>query len=216
MSDSTEEIGFNVSPNMPGQQQSRINKASLESWLEARRAKPEPTLAVATDEPVAWEEYWRDLMEDRDEQGRLRWDWKKALYIAWHCVPASQRVPRFKRELMDMLGTNEATARKWRQTYPEIDERIAAGPKALLGGHVADVLQALVKVAVMDDPKAHQDRKLFLEMTGQYKPKGAIEMSGGDGEPIEYRNVGELSDEELERIARGGSRGVVAQASSPR
>ena len=211
MSDDT---GFVVSPNVPGQMESRAALTRLESTLEARRAKPEQKLEVATPEPVAWEAFWRDLMEERTEAGKRRWDWRKALYIAWHCVPTSKRWPTHKYELMDLLGVNDATARKWRQTDPEIDERIAAGPKKLLGGYIADVMDALVKVAVKDDPKAFQDRKLFLEMTEQYKPRGAVEVTGEDGEPIDFRDVSELSDEQLANIAAGGSARAAAKAGS--
>jgi hypothetical protein len=207
-------LGFIVSPNVPGQTESRASKEQLEALLEARRAKPKPGLMVATEEPAPWEEYWRDLMEERGADGKRRWDWRKALYIAWHCVPTSKRWPKHKYELMDMLGVNDATARKWRQNDPAIDERIMAGPKALLGGHIADVMDALAFVAKMGDAKAHQDRKLFLEMTGQYKPKGSVEVTGEDGEPIEFRNANELSDDELARIATGSGVGVAAPAGS--
>ena len=194
----SDEIGFVLPANVPGQLESREALSRLEATLEARRAKPEPSLVVAkpepslvvaTPEPVEWEAFWRDLMDERTEKGKRRWDWRKALYIAWHCVPTSKRWPKHKYELMDMLGVNDATARKWRQTDPEIDERIASGPKALLGGHVADVLESLVTVAKMADPKAHQDRKLFLEMTEQYKPKGAVEVTGEDGEPMQSETI---------------------------
>lgn len=172
------EPGFLLPENVPGQASSRESKERLESLLEARRARPEPSLAVAEAEPVPWEDFWRDLMEERTEEGKRRWDWRKSLYIAWHCVPTSKRWPKYKYELMDILGVNDATARKWRQNDPEIDERIAAGPKSLLGGHVANVLQALVEVAAKADASSHQDRKLFLEMTGQYKPKGEVALAG--------------------------------------
>ena len=184
MSDEVE-AGFLLPVNVPGQAESREALARLEGLLDARRARPEPSLAVPSAEPVEWEAFWRDLMEERTEKGRRRWDWRKALYIAWHCVPTSKRFPKHKYELMDLLGVNDATARKWRQNDPEIDERIASGPKQLLGDHVANVLEALVTVASKPEAQSHQDRKLFLEMTGQYRPKGEValdvEMDGEVG-----------------------------------
>jgi len=199
----SEEIGsgFLLPENVPGQASSREYKARLDSLLEARRAKPELQLQEAAKEPAPWEEFWRDLMEERDKDGKRRWDWRKALYIAWHCVPTSKRWPKHKYELMDLLGVNDATARKWRQGDPEIDERIASGPKALLAGHVANVLDALVTVATKAEAQSHQDRKLFLELAGVYKPKGELALEGLFGSiEIDYSK---LTTEQLERIADG-------------
>lgn len=181
--------GFTAPGNAPGQAESRASKERLESLLAARRARPEPTFAEATPEPVAWEALYRDLLEERTPDGKLRWDWRKALYIAWSCVPTAQRWPKYEYELAsDFLGlTNTRTIREWKLKDPEMDDRIAAGPKRLLLGHVADVLEALVLVAKTADAKAHQDRKLFLELTGQYKPAGKVELTGADGEPVETR-----------------------------
>jgi hypothetical protein len=191
-----------------------VSKERLEGLLAARRALPEPSFAEATPEPVAWEALYRDLLEERTADGKLRWDWRKALYIAWSCVPTGQRWPKYEYELAsDFLGlTNTRTIREWKLKDPEIEERIAAGPKRLLLGHVANVLEALVLVATQADAKSHPDRKLFLELTGQYKPAGKVELTGEGGGPIDVREVGELSDEELERIATGRGSGVIKQA----
>ena len=53
----------------------------------------------------------------------------------------------------------------------------------------------LISVAATPDSKAFQDRRLFLEMTGDYRPKGANTNLDID--------LGQLSDEQLERIAAG-------------
>lgn len=215
-SDNAAFAGFTAPASAPGQAESRASRARLDALLEARRAKPEPEVEVADPEPVAWEAMYYDLLAEKDADGRPRWDWRKALYIAWNCVPASKRWPKHEIQLIDLLGlTNTRTIRQWKANDPEIEERIKEGPKLLLGGHVANVLEALVRVATQADPKAHQDRKLFLEMTGQYKPRGTVELMGEDGGPIEYRDVNELSDEELARIATGGSSGAVKTPASP-
>lgn len=181
------EPGFTAPENAPGQAESRASRERLEALLDARRARPEPQWAEATEEPVAWEAMYRDLLEERVEVKRegkpsrwvARWDWRKALYIAWSCVPSKKRWPRFEIELIEVLGlTNTATIRRWKLADPEIEKRIEAGPKKLLGDHIADVMQALVTVAIDPTPQAHQDRKLFLELTGQYNPKGTIDLKG--------------------------------------
>jgi len=215
MSDGNSEIaGFTAPFNAPGQAESRASKERLDGLLVARRLRPEPTWEAATEEPVAWEALYRDLLEERTAEGKQRWDWRKALYIAWCCVPTRQRWPKYEYELAtEFLGlTNTRTIREWKRKDPEIETRIAEGPKRLLLGHVADVLEALILVATQADAKAHQDRKLFLELTGQYKPAGKMELTGEGGGPIDVREVGELSDDELERIATGSGSRVAAPA----
>lgn len=190
-SDNSAFSGFTTPANSPGQDVSRTSKARLDELLNARRERPEAEWEVISPEPAAWEEMYYSLLEERIEVTKpdgttkwtSRWDWRKALYIAWHCVPASKRWPKYEIQLIDLLGlTNTRTIRQWKAKDPEIEERIAAGPKKLLIGHIANVMEALVIVASQADPKAHQDRKLFLEMTGQYT--GKLELSGEDGEPI--------------------------------
>lgn len=212
--ENSEIAGFTAPANVPGQAESRASKERLDGLLAAKRRRPEPTWEEATAEPVPWEALYRDLLEERTPDGKLRWDWRKALYIAWSCVPTRQRWPKYEYELAtDFLGlTNTRTIREWKRKDPEIEVRIAEGPKKLLLGYVADVMEALVMVATQADAKAHQDRKLFLELTGQYKPAGKLELMGEGGGPIDMREVGELSDEELERIATGRSPGAAAPA----
>jgi hypothetical protein len=142
-----------------------------------------------------------DLLAEKNAQGAARWDWRRALYIAWNCVPSSKRWPKYEVELIELLGlSNTRTIRQWKEKDPEIEERIAAGPKRLLIGYVADVMEALVAVATLPDAKAHQDRKLFLEMTGQYTPKA--QLTGKDDGPIQHEvEVGLSDDERAERVA---------------
>jgi len=47
-----------------------------------------------------------------------------------------------------------------------------------------DAFEALVAVATMPEPSAHSDRKLFFEMTGDYRPRGTVSLTGEDGGPI--------------------------------
>jgi len=44
--------------------------------------------------------------------------------------------------------------------------------------HVASVYQALATLASTPDPKTFQDRRLFLELTGQYSPKTGVILGG--------------------------------------
>lgn len=179
--------GFTAPPNAPGQDVSRLSKAALDAWLSGQGEPPE------------WLGLYEQLLSERTEEGRPRWDWRKALYIAWRCVPPSFRQPRYEHELATLLGlTNTRTIRQWRERDPGIEERIAELPRQMLMDHVSAVLSALVTVASDADPKAHADRKLFLEMTGQYKPRSVQDLNV---------NVGDLSDEELEAIVAAKGNG---------
>lgn len=186
-----DDVGFTAPESAPGQAESRAGKLRLEALLA--------TMA----EPPAWRMIYEDLMRERvdilDAQGkasgrtRARWDWRKALYIAWSCVPREKRWPKFERELAGLLGlSNTSTIRHWREKDPEIDEFIRRLPQQMLLEHVTDVFDALVFVAKTPDPKAFQDRRLFLKMTGNYQPSGSLAVSMT---PISYIEVAEDDDE---------------------
>ena len=182
-----DDTGFTAPVEAPGQPESRAGKARLDALLAGAEVKAE------------WQELYEDLLHERvdvvDAQGRPtgrtkpRWDWRKALYIAWSCAPRDKRWPRFERELASLLGlSNTSTIRHWREKDPEIDERIRSLPAAMLLDHVADVMAALVEVAKQPDPKAHQDRKMFLEITGNYQSTGSLAVSMS---PISYIEIPE-------------------------
>lgn len=176
--------GFVQSPLTPGQDASRLAKRDLDRYLaevQSRGAEVPP-----------WLEMYDALLDERTEDGARRWDWRKALFIAWSCVPRQSRLPKTVTELASILGLRPSSIRKWRTHDPEIEERIAAGPRRMLLEHVGDVMQALVDVATQPDPRAHQDRKLFLEITGNYQPSGALAVSMT---PISYIEVAEEEED---------------------
>lgn len=199
-----------VSANVPGQAESRKARANLDSWFREQ-----------LDEP-AWVPIWRDLMDERapitDRTGELmlndrgeartrqRWNWRQALYIAWMATPKKLRQPETLEKLTELLGlSSSGTIRNWRKTDPEIDERIRSLPRRMLFSHVVDVYQALVTVAADPDPKAHQDRRLFLELVGEYSPKGTTVLTGDAGAPVYVdltHELGKLADEDLDALAR--------------
>lgn len=183
--------GFTTSPNVPGQADSRSSKARLDALLDQRKQEEA--------ESPGWLELYQTLLQERqpvlDRQGRPtgrtrpRWDWRKALYIAWSATPRERRWPKFEKDLASLLGlADTGSIRHWRDKDPEIAERIAQLPAQMLLDHVGDVFDALVAVAKTADPKAFQDRRLFLEMTGNYQPSGALAVSMT---PISYIEVAE-------------------------
>jgi hypothetical protein len=193
--------GFTAPPAAPGQDLSRERKAALDVWL---RTLPQPP---------DWQVLYDDLLAERTDKGRPRWDWRKALFIAWSCAPSSKRYPKKLAGLADMMGlTDTATIRHWRQKDPEIDRRIRELPAQLVANHVTDILDAALFSALRLDEKGFQDRKLLLEIANVYKPRQVQELTGGE-KPVELKT--ELSDEELsdrfavllERVERAGARG---------
>jgi hypothetical protein len=220
-SDGVPEDDFPATENTPGQAESRAARGLLERWLTEQ-----------ADKPPAWLALWEELREERapmvgpdgeprlNERGevrtRRRWDWRKALYIAWSSLPRSQRKPESLEKLCDLLGLHSAgTIRNWRRMDPEIDERIARLPRRMLLGHVADVYAALVDVATLADPKAFQDRRLFLELVGEYDPKGTVFLSGPENGPVPVdlsHGLANLDDDELDALARIAGRFAEHQA----
>lgn len=180
---------FGASLNLPGQVESREAYKLLE--------------ATATQGPW-WDDYLA-LRRERTAEGKQRWNWREAVYIAWASLPKRLRWPETQEELArQVLGlTNDRTIREWKLKRPEIQERIVQLTGDVAMKHRAEVLDALVQVATMADPKAHPDRRLFMEWAGIYKPGQRLEHSGPDGGPIEIMEMSGLTDEQLARIAAG-------------
>lgn len=208
--------GFDGFEPVSGDDEPEVSgRAAVDAWLKG------------AEKPPAWRELWLDLCEERapilgadgelalNERGearvKRRWNWRQALYIAWMATPKHLRTPKTQDELADLLGlASTGTFRNWRRTHPEMSERIQSVPRELLITHLADVYDALATVASMYDPKANSDRKLFLELVGEYTPKpGAVAVASADLN----MDMTNLSDEELERIIQANAGGAGAAAS---
>lgn len=184
-----EEGTFSAGLTLPGQVESRLAYRQLE--------------ASASQGPW-WKDY-QQLRSERAEDGKPRWNWREAVYIAWASLPKRLRWPGSQEELAkQVLGlTNDRTIREWRSKRPEIEERVAQLTGEVLMKHRADVFDALVRVASEPDSRAYSDRRLFLEMTGDYKTKGVVNFN------IDFS---QLSDEQLQRIADGEDPAAVVTA----
>jgi len=141
-----------------------------------------------------------------DEYSKLRdggWNWRVAAYIAWASAPRSSRSPKTQDELARKhLGlTSDRQIATWRKKNPAIDEMIALLQASPLWDYRAEVFQALTANAVKPDYKTHNDRKLFLELTGDYIPtaKLAAMLSKGN---LTKEDLSEFSDEELAAMYR--------------
>lgn len=166
---------FPASKNVPGQAESRKAYTAAAEELRA----------------FGW---WNDYLLLRDRG----WDWRKAVYIAWASSPAIERQPSTQEELaQQVLGlTSDRVIRKWRENEPEIDNTVTEFQAAPLLRHRRDIFEALIKSASDPDPKSHADRKLALEMLGDYKPKQQTEVTGKDGERLTVEYVNNWRDED--------------------
>jgi hypothetical protein len=150
--------GFTAPPTVPGQPESRLSRDKLHARLADLQAQDAA--------PPAWLELYDSLLAERTADGHQRWDWRKALYIAWSCVPRSKREPKTLGALADRLGVRTSTMRMWRIHDPEIEQRIADLPHQVLLDHVADVYAATIEVASTPDPRCTAERQLFYKLAG--------------------------------------------------
>ena len=125
------------------------------------------------------------------EQG---WPWRVACYMAWASSPKVGRWPGTIQELATgVLGlTSPRVIYHWRKKYPSIDTVVSMLQAAPLWEHRRDVLNALVEMAQQPDYKSFNDRKLFLEMTGDYTPKSKLELGQAKGNGLVSKSDAEL------------------------
>lgn len=188
--------GFTAPTAAPGQATSRLSKAKLDAWLAELQAK--------NDDLPVWLELYDDLLAEKTADGHRRWDWRKALYIAWSCVPRSKRDPKSLGALADRLGVRTSTIRMWRSHDPEIEQRIADLPRQVLLDHVADVYAVTVEVATTPDPRCTPERQLFYKLAGilqsQLELGGHINLDHA-GEMTMMHDLSKLTDEQLDQLA---------------
>lgn len=139
-------------------------------------------------------------LDDYLELVRGGWQWRVAAYIAWASSPRAAREPRTQEDLAKIhLGlTSDRAISTWRKRNPAIDEVVRMMQAGPLFKHRSEIFTALVAVAVKPDYKGHADRKLALELMGDYTPLRKVlaelrRKSGGD--------AGDLSDLELDELA---------------
>lgn len=130
------------------------------------------------------------------------WPWRVAAYIAWASSPRAGREPKTQDELARFhLGlTSDRAISTWRKRNPAIDEMVRVMQAAPLFKHRAEIFTALVAVAVRPEYKSHNDRKLALELMGDYMPAHKVLaglLGGGKG-----NDLSQMSEDELRAIAQ--------------
>ncbi len=105
------------------------------------------------------------------------WTWRQAVYMIWEAQPPRSRTPKTQSELATMvLGlTSDRMISKWKQDNPAMSARIAKLTVSALAKARAQVIAALAESAKSSNPRSHADRRMFLEMTGDYVPRQKVD-----------------------------------------
>lgn len=129
------------------------------------------------------------------------WPWRVAVYIAWASTPRTGRDPKTQDELARLVGLNSDRAiSTWRKRNPAIDEMVRVMQAIPLFKHRAEIFTALAAVAVRPEYKSHNDRKLALELMGDYMPAHRV-LAGLLGSAKEG-DLSDLPEDELRAIAQ--------------
>lgn len=172
-------------PGFEGAVMDPLSEAQLKS--EAARKVFEAGDAAA--EP--WmDDYW-DLLGEG-------WSWRQAVYMLWEAQPSQNRTPKTQGELAtEILGlTSDRVIRTWKADNPAIMARIAKLTASALGKARSRVIRALIESASSANYRAHADRKLFLEMTGDYKKSETIRVGAMVPDDLE-----EMTEDDLRALA---------------
>jgi hypothetical protein len=149
--------------------------------------------------------WWDDYAHLRNEG----FTWRVAAYIAWASSPVQRRWPATLKELAGVLGLkSDKVIYKWRNLYPEIEERVISFRAEALMLYRRDVINALIDVASTPIPEGHQDRKLYFEMVGDYRPRAGLAITGANDGPLELNvhddDINTAIERELARVADRG------------
>ncbi len=180
---------------------------------EARQRSEAGRSALFLMKGTADQPSWYKTFERLLEGG---WPWRQATYIAWASIPKEGRRPETQDDLAKkyLRLTSDRVIATWRRRNPAIDEMIALLQSAPLWDHRAEVFDALIQVATQADYKGHNDRKLFLELSGDYIPASKLEAilrGKGVGNDIETEDEALVSQVEKAALKLQGD---VAQSKS--
>lgn len=139
--------------------------------------------------------------EDYLRLKELGYPWRVAVWISWAASPKKDRWPKTQEELAtQVLGlSSDRAVGNWRKKYSTIDAVVATLQAAPLIDHRRDIFEALAESAADPDHRHNPDRKLALEMTGDFVPHMTVEDKRKAG------NAGDLSalsDADLEEAKK--------------
>ncbi len=132
------------------------------------------------------------------------WSWRQAVYMLWASQP-QPRTPATQWELAtEVLGlTSDRAIRDWRAANPTMETRIASLTASVLMKARGDVFAALVASASDPTYKGNRDRKLLLEMTGDYTPRQALQLET----PARLPEIEEADSQTLRMLAEEPKQG---------
>jgi hypothetical protein len=139
------------------------------------------------------------------------WPWRVAAFIAWSTVPRKHRMPATQEELATkFLGLNSSRViATWRQKYPQIERVIREFGADPLLAHMGDVLSALAESAANSSYRNNQDRKVYLEMTGKYRPASDIRVETDIDDEGDLSRLNEQERRRKAAIVRDAVKGDV-------
>lgn len=138
-------------------------------------------------------------MQDNSD---INWTADQITLQRWLALPKRERNPKTMALLANLLKVDEATLYRWRK-LPGFANEVRDLIKDNLKDDLADIYASLRKEAKAG---SFQHIKLSLELVGDYVERK--ELTGKDGGPIEYKDITDLSDEELAYIASRGGQGT--------
>lgn len=164
--DDGRQIGIVQPAALPGMEGALdpLEEAQLRS-MEARR------IFEAQEGAVPWmDDYW-DLIAEG-------WSWRQTVFMIWSALPKGQRKPATQGDLAtEVLGlSSDRRIREWK-TNPAMDARIAKLVSRALMHARPEIYEALIASATKPNPRSHADRRLALEMLGDYTPKQKVGVS---------------------------------------
>ncbi len=151
------QLSLNLDIDIPNDETASVEDAKLKS--ESSRMALE--LLYGKSGAPRW-------LDDYLELCKGGWPWRVAAYIAWASTPRGSREPKTQEELARFhLGlTSDRAITTWRTRNPLIDQMVHKLIGSPLWKHRAEIITAMVAVAVRPDAKGHQDRKLALKLMG--------------------------------------------------
>jgi len=156
-----------------------LDEAQIKS-AQARR------VFEAQEDAAPWmEDYWSLIGEG--------WSWRQAVFMLWAAQPKDQRNPATQGALAtEVLGlSSDRVIREWRDN-PAFDARVAKLVARSLAHARAGIYAALIEAAQNPSPRAHADRRLALEMLGDYQPKQRLAVGPDLPDDLSELDAGEL------------------------
>jgi hypothetical protein len=170
--------------------------ALMEAQLRSQAAR---RVFESRADAVPWMQDYYDLVE-------LGLSWRQAVWVLWMAQPTDARQPKTQQGLATkVLGLNsDRVIREWRKKMPWLDAKVAELQASVLLKRRADILAALAENAATADYKTFNDRRMALEMLGDYVPREArvnlnVDVGAEDLRDMDTETLLKMREEERRR-----------------